>query len=73
MTGAPIPAGADTVYPQEIVERVGARVRIAAIAKGVNVRLRGEDVEAGGIVIEAGTRAAAAGARARSPRSASGR
>jgi molybdopterin molybdotransferase len=55
MTGAPIPAGADTVYPQEIVERVGARVRIAASPKGVNVRLRGEDVEAGGIVIEAGT------------------
>ena len=55
MTGAPIPAGADTVYPQEIVERVGARVRIATSPKGVNVRLRGEDVEAGGIVIEAGT------------------
>jgi molybdopterin molybdotransferase len=55
MTGAPIPAGADTVYPQEIVERVGARVRIAASPKGVNVRLRGEDVEAGGIVIESGT------------------
>jgi molybdopterin molybdotransferase len=55
MTGAPLPAGADTVYPQEHVERVGARVRIASSAKGVNVRLRGEDVEAGGIVIEAGT------------------
>src|SRR6185436_2684749 len=45
MTGAPIPAGADTVLPQEIVERIGARVRIGPIAKGVNVRLRGEDVE----------------------------
>ena len=55
MTGAPMPAGADTVYPQEIVERVGARVRIAASPKGVNVRLRGEDVEAGGVVVEAGT------------------
>jgi molybdopterin molybdotransferase len=55
MTGAPIPAGADTVYPQEIVERVGARVHIGSGPKGVNVRLRGEDVEAGGIVIEAGT------------------
>jgi molybdopterin molybdotransferase len=55
MTGAPMPAGADTAYPQEIVERVGDRVRVGAIAKGVNVRMRGEDVEAGGIVIETGT------------------
>jgi molybdopterin molybdotransferase len=55
MTGAPMPAGADTVYPQEVVERHGERVRIGALAKGVNVRLRGEDVEAGAIVVEAGT------------------
>jgi molybdopterin molybdotransferase len=55
MTGAPMPAGADTVYPQEIVERVGDRVRVGPIDKGVNVRLRGEDVEVGGIVIERGT------------------
>jgi len=55
MTGAPMPAGADTVYPQEVVEHGGGRVRIGPIAKGVNVRLRGEDVEAGGIVIEHGT------------------
>jgi molybdopterin molybdotransferase len=55
MTGAPMPAGADTVYPQEVVERTGNRVRIRPIDKGVNVRLRGEDVEAGGIVIERGT------------------
>lgn len=55
MTGAPMPAGADTVYPQEIVERTGDRVRIGPLAKGANVRLRGEDVEAGAIVVEAGT------------------
>ena len=55
MTGAPLPAGADTVYPQEIVERTGERVRVGPIAKGVNVRARGEDVEAGGIVIERGS------------------
>jgi molybdopterin molybdotransferase len=55
MTGAPMPAGADTVYPQEVVERAGERVRVGPIAKGVNVRARGEDVEAGGIVIEAGS------------------
>jgi molybdopterin molybdotransferase len=55
MTGAPMPVGADTVYPQEVVERVGTGVRVGPIDKGVNVRLRGEDVEAGGIVIERGT------------------
>ena len=55
MTGAPMPPGADTVYPQEVVERAGERVRVRSIAKGVNVRARGEDVEAGGVVIEAGT------------------
>ena len=54
MTGAPMPAGADTVYPQEVVERAGDRVRVGPIAKGVNVRMRGEDVETGGIVIERG-------------------
>jgi molybdopterin molybdotransferase len=55
MTGAPMPAGADTVYPQEVVERAGDRVRVGPIDKGVNVRMRGEDVEAGAIVIERGT------------------
>jgi molybdopterin molybdotransferase len=55
MTGAPMPAGADTVYPQEIVERRGASVSVGPLDKGVNVRARGEDVEAGAIVIEAGT------------------
>jgi molybdopterin molybdotransferase len=55
MTGAPIPAGADTVYPQEQVERNGGRVRVPPIASGVNVRRRGEDVQAGIVVLEAGT------------------
>jgi molybdopterin molybdotransferase len=55
MTGAPMPAGADTVYPQEVVERAGDRVRVGLIDKGVNVRMRAEDVGAGGIVIERGT------------------
>jgi molybdopterin molybdotransferase len=50
-----MPAGADTVYPQEIVERAGDRVRVGPLVKGANVRARGEDVEAGGIVIEAGS------------------
>jgi len=55
MTGAPMPRGADTVYPQEIVERLGGRVRVPPIAKGANVRLRGEDIQAGTIVVERGT------------------
>jgi molybdopterin molybdotransferase len=55
MTGAPMPRGADTVFPQEIVERQGDRIRVGALDKGANVRMRGEDVEAGTIVIEAGT------------------
>jgi molybdopterin molybdotransferase len=54
MTGAPMPAGADTVYPQEMVERAADRVRIPAGAPGVNVRHRGEDVRAGTVVLPAG-------------------
>jgi len=55
MTGAPMPHGADTVYPQEVVERLDGRVRVRPIAKGANVRLRGEDIQAGTIVVERGT------------------
>lgn len=55
MTGAPMPAGADTVIPQELAERDGNRVTIRPIAKGANVRLRGEDVAAGSVVITAGS------------------
>lgn len=54
MTGAPMPAGADTVYPQEIVERDGARVRLGPLDKGANVRRRGEDIASGAVVVEAG-------------------
>jgi len=55
MTGAPIPVGADSVYPQEAVERDGSRVVVPPIAKGANVRARGEDVRAGAVVLPAGT------------------
>jgi molybdopterin molybdotransferase len=55
MTGAPMPRGADTVYPQEVVERRGDRLKIGSISKGANVRKRGEDVQAGTIAIERGT------------------
>jgi len=55
MTGAPMPRGADTVYPQEVVERRGDRASVGPISKGANVRKRGEDVQAGSIAIERGT------------------
>jgi molybdopterin molybdotransferase len=55
MTGAPMPAGADTVYPQEDVERLDGSIRVGPLPPGANVRRRGEDVQAGTVVIEAGT------------------
>jgi molybdopterin molybdotransferase len=56
MTGAPMPAGADTVCPQELAARAGDRVTVSGdLAKGTNVRMRGEDVRAGSVVVEAGS------------------
>ena len=54
MTGAPMPAGADTVYPQEMIERKDQRITVPPIARGANVRHRGEDVKAGAAVLAAG-------------------
>lgn len=48
MTGAPIPAGADTVVPLEEVELVGNdRVRLPSIEAGRYVRARGSDTPRG--------------------------
>ena len=48
MTGAPLPAGADSVVPVEATTSEGSRVRIAApVKKGANVRLAGEDLREG--------------------------
>jgi molybdopterin molybdotransferase len=55
MTGAPMPAGADTVYPQEVVERRGGRVLVPSIEPRVNTRRRGEDVRAGSVIMAAGS------------------
>ena len=55
MTGAPMPAGADTVYLQEHVERDGDRVMVGPMTAGSNVRHRGEDVRAGAVVLAAGS------------------
>jgi len=55
MTGAPVPAGADTVLPVELTDGGTAHVRVdRVVAAGANVRRRGEDVRAGDVVLRAG-------------------
>jgi molybdopterin molybdotransferase len=58
MTGAPMPAGADTVIKVEDTEDLGdERVRIVAGApRGTAIREAGSDVEEGTVVLRAGTR-----------------
>jgi molybdopterin molybdotransferase len=56
-TGAPIPAGADTIVPVESCELVGDVVRVlAASPEGKHVRPAGEDVRAGDPLVPAGRR-----------------
>lgn len=56
-TGAPVPAGADAVIPQERVVREESRVRTAILPQpGANIRRQGEDIRAGEELIAAGTR-----------------
>ena len=56
MTGAPIPAGADSVIRVEDTDRGDKHVLIAdARDAGRNVRPRGEDLRAGDVAVEAGT------------------
>jgi molybdopterin molybdotransferase len=55
MTGAPMPAGADTVVPQELAERENGTVTLEPVPPGANVRARGEDVRAGTVVLRPGT------------------
>lgn len=56
MTGAVMPAGADTVLMQETVERDGEQIRFdpANIKAGQHVRHPGEDTRAGQTVLEPG-------------------
>ena len=59
-TGAPMPAGADTVFMQEDVCVEGDAVIVpAGLKQGANRRLAGEDVRAGSILLPAGRRLAA--------------
>jgi molybdopterin molybdotransferase len=56
MTGAPVPAGADTVVPYEWTDRGVAKVVISqAPEPGQHVRHAGEDVDEGDHLIDAGT------------------
>src|SRR6266508_2947784 len=56
-TGAPVPAGADTIAPIEICEVVGASVRILAPSvEGKHIRPSGEDVRTGETLVPAGRR-----------------
>ena len=59
-TGAPMPAGADTVFMQEDVRLEAQAVLVPpGLAAGANRRLAGEDVRAGAVVLPAGRRLAA--------------
>ncbi|MCC7412978.1 MAG: molybdopterin molybdenumtransferase MoeA [Gammaproteobacteria bacterium] len=58
MTGAVMPAGADTVVPQEFTRREDDLVQIVdgRFAHGDNVRAAGEDIAAGQVALDAGRR-----------------
>ncbi|MEU8354979.1 molybdopterin molybdotransferase MoeA [Nonomuraea sp. NPDC048882] len=52
-TGAPVPAGADSVLPYERADATGGRVRGPA-EEGRHIRRRGEDVPEGAVVLPEG-------------------
>ena len=56
MTGAWLPAGCDTVVPQELVTREGETIRFPADAlhAGANRRCTGEDLARGSVALHAG-------------------
>lgn len=55
LTGAPLPNGADAVIPQEeVTVEAGQLLVPRSVARGENVRPRGEDVRQGEVVLEAG-------------------
>ena len=58
-TGAPVPAGADTVFMQEDCRVEGGAVIVPSGLKlGANRRLAGEDIRAGAVALPAGRRLA---------------
>jgi molybdopterin molybdotransferase len=60
-TGAPMPAGADTVFMQEDCRLEGNAVVLpAGLERGANSRFAGEDIHKGAVMLSAGRRLAAA-------------
>jgi molybdopterin molybdotransferase len=56
MTGAPVPAGADSVIPVEDTGGHGEHIEIIeGDEKGANIRQRGEDFQRGDLLIKAGS------------------
>lgn len=55
-TGAPLPAGADTVVPQERCRIEGERVWLPPVNTGDHVRQEGEEVRRGDLLLKAGKR-----------------
>jgi molybdopterin molybdotransferase len=61
-TGAPMPAGADTVFMQEDCRIDGAHVIVPpGLSRGANRRLAGEDIGVGAVALRAGRRLSAQG------------
>jgi molybdopterin molybdotransferase len=59
-TGAPMPAGADTVFMQEDCRIDGADVIVPpGLSRGANRRVAGEDIRAGAVALSAGRRLSA--------------
>lgn len=55
-TGAPLPAGADTVVPQERCRVYGQRIWCPPMRTGEHVRKQGEEVTQGALLLPAGKR-----------------
>ena len=57
-TGAPVPKGADTVIPQEYIERTGNEISFEAnrFSKGNNVRKKGAQCKTGEEIVAAGSK-----------------
>ncbi|AZE54686.1 Molybdopterin molybdenumtransferase [Pseudomonas synxantha] len=55
-TGAPLPAGADTVVPQERCRVDGEHVWFPSVSAGDHVRKEGEEVRRGDLLLKAGKR-----------------
>ena len=64
-TGAPVPATADTVVMQEMIDREEDMIRINGnVNEGSNIRRAGEDIRKGDETIASGTRLQATACRA---------